>query len=143
MALTTPYAKDSDLETYDSEVRKLGVDSFEKQLLLASEDILNKIKGEWWPSATTLSLSSFDEANLNTDALLQITVFKAFADYVFPMLSKFREGDIFQEKSKHYKERFKEEWATIKSLPLYDFDEDDTFEDSERKGPIERRLSRG
>lgn len=142
MALTTPYAKDSDLETYDAKVRSYGIDSYNDQLLLASEDVLNKIKGDWWAKATTSSLTSFDEDNLNTAQLLQYTVYRAFADYIFPKLSKFN-GDIFQNKIDFYQKKADAEWAVIKELPLYDFDEDDVFEDDERRGPMNLRFTRG
>ena len=141
--MAQPYAQDSDLDTYDKAVRKLSSDSFVDQLTLASNDILNLIKGTWWPNATNISLNSFDEANLNEAALLQITIFKALGDYIYPSLSQFKENDTLKAKADFYKQRFKEEWEVIKDLPLYDWDEDASFEDSERPGPFSVDLSRG
>lgn len=140
--MAVPYAKDSDIYTYDKSLKDIGGESFAAQLLLASNDILNLIKGSWWPSATEIPLESFDEANLDEAALVQITVFKALGDYIFPGLSKFTEADTFKAKAEHYQNRFKEEWATIKGLPLYDFDEDTVHEDTERPGPFVHRISR-
>ena len=137
------YAQDSDLETYDSTISQQGVDSFEAQFTLATADVLNLIKGSWWPKATTIPLTSFDEDNLNIEQLKQLTVFKALYSYILPLLAKFLEGDVFNEKIKFYKDRFDEEWSVIQNLPLYDFDEDTSFEDSERRGPMTVRKSRG
>ena len=141
--MAQPYAQDSDLDTYDKEVRSLSSDTFVNQLNLASGDILNLIKGTWWPSSTNISLSSFDEANLNEAALLQITVFKALGDYIYPSLSQFGENDNLKTKADFFKARYLEEWEAIKNLPLYDFDEDASFEDTERPGPFSVDLSRG
>lgn len=141
--MAIPYAKDSDIDIYDKSIREMGVESFENHLTLASNDILNLIKGVWWPSATSLPLTSFDEANLNEGALLQLTVFKALGDYSYPSIAKFTETDTLVAKAEHFKERFKEEWATIKGLALYDFDESSTFDDDEKPGPFVHRLSRG
>lgn len=137
------YAQDSDLEKYDSTISQQGIDSFESQFTLATADILNLIKGSWWPNATSIPLSSFSETLLNTEQLRQLTVFKALYSYILPKLAKFLEGDVFNEKITFYKDRFKEEWDVVKNLPLYDFDEDTSFEDSERRGPMTVRMSRG
>ena len=141
--MTVPYAKDSDIYTYDKSLKDIGEESFADHLLLASNDVLKLVKGSWWPSATDIPLTSFAEARLDEAALLQLTVFKALGDYVFPSLSKFTETDIFKAKAEHYQNRFKEEWATVKGLPLYDFDEDTTFDEDERPGPFVHRISRG
>jgi hypothetical protein len=143
MAITTPYAQDDDLDKYDNKVRNQGIDSYNDQLLLASNDILNLIKTSWWFDASGLSLDSFEEDRLNTAALEQLTVYKAFYSYIFPLLSKFTEGDTLVAKIEFYEKKFMEEWNVVKSLPLYDFDDDTLFEDDERRGPIRRRLVRG
>ena len=137
------YAQDSDLDNYDETILQQGVASFKNQFTMATADVLNMIKGSWWPKATSLPLTSFSEANLNTEALRQLTVYKALYTYILPKLAKFLDGDTFNEKIKFYKERFQEEWETIKNLPLYDWDEDASFEDSERRGPMSTKVSRG
>ena len=138
------YAQDSDLDKFDTSIRDQGIDSFENQLTLASGDILNLIKTGWWEEASGgLPISSFDEANLNTGILGKITIYKAFADYIFPMMAKFTENDTFVGKIDFYQGKFEKEWLIIKSLPLYDFDESASFEDSERRGPIQRKVARG
>lgn len=136
------YAKDSDLDKYDANVRK-GVDTYIDQLTFASDDILNLIKTAWWPEATGLSLISFDEARLNVVVLEKVTVYKAFYEYIYPLKSKFTEGDSFLERIEFYEARFKDEWIVVKGLPIYDFDDDSSFDDDERRGPIQRRLARG
>ena len=136
------YAQDSDLDKYDATVRDQD-GSFLEMFTLGTADILNLIKGAWWPQATGLSLLSFDESRLNTEALRQLTVYWTLYAYICPFLATFIEGDTWLAKKDHYKERYDAEWAVVKNLPLYDFDEDDTFEDIERRGPFSTRLGRG
>ena len=147
------YAEDFDLKEYDDDIFDHNVSSFEAEIIRASADVLNKIKSEWWPKAiesvssedhdTGLMPATLDEQYLNTAALKQITIFRALFAYIYPRLSTFIDGDTSREKAAHYKTMFNDEWKVIKGLPLYDFDKDSTFEDTERRGPIGRRLVRG
>ena len=63
--MAKPYAKDSDVEVYEKTLRDLGVQSSADHLFLASDDVLNWIKGVWWPGVTTKPLTQFDEQYLN------------------------------------------------------------------------------
>jgi len=138
------YAEDTDLQVYETNLlEEGGVDSYEAQLTLASADILNKIKSSWWPQASpTSTISDFDESKLNVGVIKQLTVYKAFADYIFVKLANFMEDDTFLKKAEFYGEKYREEWDVVKGLPLYDFDGDTVFEDDERRGPITRELGR-
>jgi hypothetical protein len=137
------YATTSDLEEYDKEVNDQGVDSWEDQLTKATADILNLIKSAYWPQATTAPLSTFDEANLNTEALRQLTVYWALTNYIYPFLSTDMDGDIWTKREDKYKKKYDQEWSVVKGLPLYDWDEDDSFEEEERRGPVIARFARG
>ena len=86
---------------------------------------------------------SFDEANLNTEALRQLCVYKTLYTHIYPSLSTYLEGDVWLNKIEAFKKLYNEEWAVVKGLPLYDFDEDTEFEDVERRGPFMTRLRRG
>lgn len=135
------YAEDTDLQVYEADILELGVESFEAQLTLASADILNLIKSEWWPQASSEPLSSFDEDLLNVAAIKQLTIYKAFADYIFPKLASFVEDDTHLAKAEFYEKKYDKEWLIVSSLPIYDFDEDTVFEDDERR-PVIRETGR-
>ena len=143
MTTMANYAQDSDLDDYDPSVRDQDGDDFTKFFTRATADVLNLIKGSWWTQATGLPVSSFDESNLNTEALRQLTVYKALYAHIYPFFATYLEGDTWLEKINAKKKLFDEEWAVIKGLPLYDLDGDDVFEDEERPGPSATRLSRG
>ena len=141
--MAKPYAKDSDVEVYEKTLKDLGVQSSADHLSLASDDVLNWIKGVWWPGVTTKPLIQFDEQYLNDAALKQATVFKALGDYIFVSISSFRENDTLKAKAEHYKKRYKDELLVIQGLPLYDFDQSATFDDDERSSTFSHRISRG
>lgn len=154
MVLVANYATDSDLRDYHSGVFDYGKSSFDSELTKASTDILNRVKAEWWPQAVNQYYSrenqdvggltpSLDETYLNTEALKAVTVYWCFAKYVFPPMSKYTdEGDAFSRQAKFYDDLFRETWELTKKLPLYDFNKDLTFSDTERK-KIRRKVARG
>ncbi len=141
--MAKPYAKDSDVEVYEKALRDLGVQSSADHLSLASDDVLNWIKGVWWPGVTTKPLTQFDEQWLNDEALKQATVFKALGDYIFVSIASFRENDTLKAKAEHYQKRYKSELLVIQGLPLYDFDQSSTFDDDEKPSTFSHRIRRG
>jgi hypothetical protein len=141
--MAKPYAKDSDVEVYEKTLRDLGVQSSADHLSLASDDVLNWIKGVWWPGVTTKPLTQFIELYLNDAALKQATVFKALGDYIFDSVSSFMENDTLQAKAEKYQKKYKAELLVIQGLALYDFDKSNTFDDDERPSTFSHRISRG
>lgn len=117
-------------------------DAWTDELTKATRDVLAKIKAEFWPPR---HISSFDEANLDPDQLVDITVYRALGWYICPALENFARGEEgkWSLKANHFKDMFLEEWTTIQQLPIYDFDEDGEFEDTERQGLISKRIGRG
>lgn len=150
----TDYASDSDLVGYADDILDHGVVTFTAELTRASADVLNLIKAEWWPNAITGKSSetmdyglvgpTLTEANLNHAALKQITIYRALGFHVYPRLSKMsdNDGDSFSRRGEFYRGMYSDEWKLIKHLPLYDFNGDSAFDDTERRGPIGRRLIR-
>jgi len=141
----TPYIDKDDLAKHVSDINDHNAPAlWVNQIQFATDDVLNKIKAEWWSEVSGPSLT-INEALLNTDALTNLAIYCALGFYVLPYLSTERDkdGDSFSRKAEYYRARFKEEWEIVKELPLYDFDQDSDFEDGERQGPIVRTLSRG
>ena len=155
--MARPYAVNADLQVFIAGILdyETPASDFGDFLDKASEDVLNLIKSEWWPNAvaTRFSQEAIDigpltppltEDNINDAALLNITCYRAFYQYIMPYLTKDadEDGDQFSRKIERYQELFADEWATIKLLPLYDFDGDDAFTDVERRGNYSRRMAR-
>ena len=141
----TPYIDKDDLAKHVSDINTQGgPENWTDQIQFATDDVLNKIKSDWWEQVSS-PLFTINEDNLNTDALTNLAVYCTLGFYALPFLAteRLEKGDSFSRKAKYYRDRYKEEWEVVKLLPLYDFDEDSQFEDSERQGPIVRELSRG
>jgi hypothetical protein len=134
------YALDSDI--YDViEITPSASNTWEDELTLATRDVLAKIKSTYWPPR---DISEFDEANLDTTALLKMTVYRALGWYICPGLEKYVGGEIgsWGMQASRFKDMFKEEWGIVTQLPIYDFDEDAVFEDTEALPKLQRRLRR-
>jgi len=150
------YASDTDLETFIPSILENGVVSFDVQLQLASDDVLEMVKVKWWVNAVssryalnreTTDWSSyfprFDEALLNTVQLKNLTCYRAFHKYICPMLTgDADDADEWTRKEERYKIYFDEEWDKITRMPLYDFNQDSAFDDIERRQGGGVRLQR-
>tara|TARA_R110000803_G_scaffold105509_1_gene173743 strand:- start:170 stop:634 length:465 start_codon:yes stop_codon:yes gene_type:complete len=141
------YATNADLQSFIPSILENGVTDFTAQLTLASSDVLELVKLDWYVDAATTRysparetidyapfLSNFDEQYLNTAALKQLTCYRALHKYICPMLTNdVDEADEWNRKEERYKSYYDEEWAKIKRMALYDFDQDSSFEDIERR----------
>jgi len=155
--MARPYIDDTDVEAFIPEITSFEspASDFSTFYEKASEDVLNLIKAEWWPNAVTKHYGnetidlgpltpSLDEAHINDAALVNLTCYRAFYQYIMPYLTKDDDddGDAFPRKAERYERAFTEEWAVVKMLPLYDFNQDGQFKDVERRGSYSRRVAR-
>lgn len=134
------YALDSDI--YDViEITPSASNTWEDELTLATRDVLAKIKTDFWRDR---DISDFDEANLDTTALLQMTVYRALGWYICPSLEKYVGGEVgsWGRQAERFKSMYKDEWDIVQQLPIYDFDEDAVFEDTEIQPKVTRRTRR-
>lgn len=141
----TPYIDKDDLAKHVSDINDHnGPTDWTDQIQFATDDVLNKIKADWWEQVSS-PLFIIDEDLLNTEALTNLAVYRTLGFYALPLLSTERDkdGDSFSRKAEFYRDKYKEEWEIVKNLALYDFNSDDQFTDDERQGPIVRELSRG
>ena len=135
------YALDSDI--YDViEITPSASGTFADELTTATRDVLAKVKAEFWADRP---IASFDVANLDTTALTKLTVYRALGWYICPAMESYQDGEIgkWGRKAEYFKEMFHEEWQIVQQLPIYDFDEDASFEDTERQGLIAKHWGRG
>ena len=135
------YALDSDV--YDViEITPLPSNALVDELTTATRDVLAKIKSDFWPPR---DISTFDEANLDTDSLVKIAVYRALGWYICPSHENYEDGEegMWSKHAAHFRMMFEEEWLIIQQLPIYDFDEDGNFEDEERQGLIAKHWGRG
>jgi len=158
VALTAPFATDSDLVTFMPDMLTFGVGSFIPQNMMASDDVFERLNAEWWPQAiggfyglaqatvdvTWPVLPVMQEARLNVAALKNLTAYRAISHYIMPLLSSDADanGDLFTRRADRYNSFYHEEWEKVTNLPLYDFNADNRFSNIERMLPTGRRLMR-
>ena len=137
------YAESSDVAEVISLDPPAG-DGWDYELTKATRDILAMIKSDFWEGSGR-DINSFDEDNLDLTQLIDLTVYRALGWYICPALENYSGGEPgkWSLKAADYKKSFDDEWLTVQQLPIYDFDEDDSFEDSERQGKLTYDIGRG
>jgi len=139
------YATNVDLQKILPTILSFGVSDWTDQLTLATADVLELIKVDWFRQAANdrwgltqgyLNSSDFpalDEDKLDTTKLVELTCYRALAHYIMPILTNDAGvEDQFFVKMERYQDRYKDEWDVVKRRALYDFDGDGNFDDVER-----------
>ena len=137
------YAESSDVAEVISLDPPAG-GAWNHELTKATRDVLAMIKSDFWEGSGR-DITSFDEDNLDLTQLVDLTVYRALGWYICPALENFSGGEEgkWTLKAKYFQDMFNTEWLTVQQLPIYDFDENDSFEDSERQGKISYTIGRG
>ena len=151
MAMST----DADLIKYQPDILTFGIDEFTDEHAKARDDILRKLREEWWVRSRNVtnydisrSLPSLemDNTRLTESQFTRCAVYRVLSEYALPMLTKWNsEGneDKFQVMMMHYRKRYDEEFNSIlRDGVLYDFDGDGTVEQTEKQPFHTRRIIR-
>lgn len=149
MAMST----DDDLLKYQPEILNYGIDEFTEEHAKARDDVLRKLRSEWWSKAKTYyafpgnsKYAEMDETKLNESQFTRVAVFRVLSEYALPQLTKWNnenEEDKFQVMMKHYEKRYKTEFEEILLDGVeYDFDDDGVVQDDERGSIHADRLYR-
>ena len=148
----------SHVQEYQPDIAGFGIASFDTQLQHAEDDVIRQIREEWWeryrhtvrykdiPKVTSLELVN---SNLTATQFRRSVCYKALSDYIYPMLSKFRDPDTgegkdsFQVQMDYYKNRYNEEFqAVLRDGVEYDEDSSGTIQASEKEPIHTLRLVR-
>jgi uncharacterized Rmd1/YagE family protein len=151
MAMST----DADLIKYQPDILTFGIDEFTDEHAKARDDILRKLRDEWWVRSRNVtnydisrSLPSLemDDSKLTESQFERCAVYRVLSEYALPQLTKWNnEGseDRFQVMMMHYRKRYDEEFNSIlRDGVLYDFDGDGTVEQTEKQPFHTRRIIR-
>ncbi len=151
MAMST----DADLIKYQPDILTFGIDEFTNEHAKARDDILRKLRDEWWVRSRNVtnydisrSLPSLemDDSKLTESQFERCAVYRVLSEYALPQLTKWNnEGseDRFQVMMMHYRKRYDEEFNSIlRDGVLYDFDGDGTVEQTEKQPFHTRRIIR-
>ena len=151
MAMST----DADLIKYQPDILTFGIDEFTDEHAKARDDILRKLRDEWWVRSRNVtnydisrSLPSLemDDSKLTESQFERCAVYRVLSEYALPQLTKWNnEGseDRFQVMMMHYRKKYEEEFnAVLRDGVEYDYDNDDTVTESEKQPFHTRRLVR-
>ena len=151
MAMST----DADLIKYQPDILTFGIDEFTDEHAKARDDILRKLRDEWWVRSRNVtnydisrSLPSLemDDARLTESQFERCAVYRVLSEYALPQLTKWNnEGseDRFQVMMMHYRKKYNEEFNSILRDGVdYDFDNDGTVDETEKQPFHTRRIIR-
>ena len=146
---------DADLIKYQPDILTFGIDEFTDEHAKARDDILRKLRDEWWVRSRNVtnydisrSLPSLemDDSKLTESQFERCAVYRVLSEYALPQLTKWNnEGseDRFQVMMMHYRKKYNEEFNSIlRDGVLYDFDNDGTVEATEKQPFHTRRIIR-
>ena len=144
---------DDDLITYQPDILNYGITEFTDEHTKARDDILRKLRNEWWGRAKTYNAveSNSSNAQMDVDRLTEsqftrCAVYRVLSEYALPQLTKWNadgDEDKFQVMMMHYHTKYAEEFSNILLDGVeYDFDDDGTIQDDEREAIHTTRLMR-
>lgn len=146
---------DTDIQEYMPDLYDYGIQDFSADHAKTREDILRRLRIEWWPKfrswSTDITIAGLpgargemDETLITESQFTRAAVFHVLAYYILPKLMKFDpEGDRFENMMKHYKSRFDEEFDLIlRDGVEYDVNDDGTIDSGEKSATHYMRLVR-
>ena len=151
MAMST----DDNLIEYQADILEYGIDDFDSYHAKAREDILRRLRDEWWVRSRNMtnfdisrSLPSLemDADRLTESQFTRCAVYRVLSEYALPQLTKWNasgDEDKFQVMMMHYRKKYDEEFnSVLRDGVEYDFNNDDTVTESEKQPFHTRRLVR-
>jgi len=142
------YATSNDLLVHRKDIFDHGVTDWDDQLQLAENEVIERIKTEWFVSAVRSTygystsstydlaqiVSMFDIARLDTTAIVNLIALRALAFYIYPSLTVDTDDgeDAFSRRAERYKAFYDGEWERVRLMPIYDFNNDTSFDDFDR-----------
>jgi len=160
MPLTVSFVTDANLQEFMPDIMSMGVATFDPQTLRATNDIYDRLVNDWWAQAVLrgpyVSVASTNDGAfpgrlppmdvnlLNKTLITPLVCYRALGRYIMPMLSGDADanGDMFSRRAMRFTEFYSDEWATVVTGDLYDFNRDAKFTLADRLPPYGRRVRR-
>ena len=149
MATTEFSVANSNLQAIQPDILGFGITDFGDQLQFAENDVLRRIREEWWEryrpqvrykDITKVTTVEMTNSKLTNAQWTQSVVYLALWKYVYPILTKWRDPDTgegkdaFQVQIDFYRDRYEEEFqAILRDGVEYDEDGGGTVSDSEKE----------
>lgn len=135
---------DNDILELMPDLYDYGIQDFSDEHAKTQNDILRKLRVEWYPRYRGISSIEMDSSLLTESQFTRAAVFHVLSYYILPKLTQFTtDGDRFRVMMDYYKDRFNEEFDMIlRDGVEYDANDDGTVQDYEKEADIFLRLER-
>ena len=155
MATTEFSVANANLQKIQPDILGFGITDFGDQLQFAENDVLRRIREEWWEryrhtvrykDITKITSVEMDSSKLTDSQWTRATVYRTLGYYICPALTKFNsEGDEdrFQQMGSYYRTQYEDELQDIlRDGVEYDQDGDSSIANSEKEAVHTLRLVR-
>ena len=158
MSSTVFNVQNTHLQKIQPDILGFGITTFVDQIQFAENDVLRRIREEWWEryrhtvrykDITKVTSLELVNSKLTDAQWKRCVVYKALAEYIYPILSKFKDPDggdgkdTFQNKMDFYRQKYSEEFqAVLRDGVEYDEDSSGTIQASEKEPIHMLRLQR-
>ena len=148
----------SEVQKYQPDIAEFGITDFDTQLQFAEDDVIIQIREEWWEryrhtvrykDITKVTTLELDSSKLTNAQWLRCVVYKALAEYIYPILTKWKDPqggdgqDAFQVQIDFYRKKYAEEFqAVLRDGVEYDEDSSGSITASEKEPIHNLRLVR-
>ena len=148
----------SEVQKYKPDIAEFGITDFDTQLQFAEDDVIRQIREEWWEryrhtvrykDITKVTTLELDSSKLTNAQWLRCVVYKALAEYIYPILTKWKDPqggdgqDAFQVQIDFYRKKYAEEFqAVLRDGVEYDEDSSGSITASEKEPIHNLRLVR-
>ena len=158
MATTDLAVGNSDLQKIQPDILGFGITDFGVQIQLAENDVLRRIREEWWEryrhtvrykDITKVTSVEMTNSKLTDSQWKYSVVYLALWKYIYPQLTKWRDPDTgegkdaFQVQIDFYRDRYDEEFQSVlRDGVEYDEDGGGSVSDREKEPIHHLRLVR-
>tara|TARA_R100001086_G_scaffold86588_2_gene42287 strand:- start:36 stop:512 length:477 start_codon:yes stop_codon:yes gene_type:complete len=148
----------SEVQKYQPDIAEFGITDFDTQLQFAEDDVIRQIREEWWEryrhtvrykDITKVTTLELDSSKLTNAQWLRCVVYKALAEYIYPILTKWKDPqggdgqDAFQVQIDFYRKKYAEEFqAVLRDGVEYDENSSGSITASEKEPIHNLRLVR-
>mgnify|MGYP003624394726 FL=1 len=127
---------------YFPDLHNYGIQDFNDMISKTESDIHRLLRIEWFPTLRTSS-GDYDPTKVKDSQLTRSAVYYCLFKYILPQLTQWAvEGDSFQTQIEFYSRAFYDEFDLAKRELFYDWNDDGTYDESERELQPRQRLVR-
>ena len=134
---------EDDIVEYFPDLHNYGIQDFSDMISKTESDIHRLLRIEWFPSLRAAGTGDYDPTRVKESQLTRSAVYYCLFKYILPQLTQWAvEGDSFQTQIEFYKNAFFDEFDLTKRELFYDWNDDGSYDESERELQPRQRLVR-